>query len=243
VGTPSNPTTFSTNTQITQELALKNGWTWVSFPVNSSAFSSSNNMFAKMFPGNNDQSWSQNLYDVYDTTAGWIGSLTGSGGYDMESAYKIKYSGADTLKVVGAVKMPDIIPISVDSGWNWIGYIALKNAAVSTAMGNYNALEGDILKGQFSFAYYDSIMGWLGSLNTMVPGEGYMLLASDTSTFTYPVTGITGRSSNHLTVSPDANRAVTDEIKPENFRKNMSVIVHSNLCNELMNLHSVLLKV
>ena len=56
------------------------------------------------------------------------------------------------------------------------------------ALRNFTATESDIIKSQQSFAMYDSRTGWLGTLDIMQPGEGYMLRANGTGTMslTYP---------------------------------------------------------
>jgi hypothetical protein len=133
------------------------------------------------------------------------------------------------------------VPINVVTGWNWIGFTSRKNITVTEALGNYNATAGDLLKGQFSFAYYDANMGWLGSLTTMVPGEGYMLKATNASTFKYPATAVTFGRVAHSNVSV-ANSYITNDVQPENFSKTMSVIAQTNICKEVLDNKDVMLK-
>ncbi|MBR1548443.1 MAG: hypothetical protein IJ637_06935, partial [Prevotella sp.] len=79
-------------------------------------------------------------------------------------------------------------------GWNSIGYTPMVNLPISTALTEYfdQATPGDVIKSQHEFAMFasDGKGGgeWLGTLEYMKPGEGYMLYrhqAGDGS-FRYP---------------------------------------------------------
>lgn len=239
-GTPSAPQTFATHSLIKQNIPLKQGWTWVSFPIKSSQLNSSNGLFQNVNPTVGDVSMGQSNFDQYASN-GWIGSLTSTGGYAMANSYKVKVSAIDTIVLSGSITLPDSVPVSVTPGWNWIGFTSLKNIPVNEALGNYSAVNGDLLKGQFSFAYYDTQMGWLGSLATMIPGEGYMLKAANASTFTYPNTAVFGR--HFIAGVSGGNKSVSDAFQPELFDKNMSIIAHSNICDEVLQQQPIVLNV
>jgi hypothetical protein len=238
IGTPDAPETFATTTTIKKNIPLTNGWTWVSFPVNSTKFNSSKNLLSSLSPVLGDVSTSQTAYDQYSSNS-WIGNL---GSYSMMKSYKIKLSKNDTLRLEGSKVLPELTPIEVNVGWNWIGFNSLKNLSVAEALGNYPALTGDILKGQFSFAYYYENIGWMGSLTTMIPTEGYMLKSSTVSSFTYPNSAVFGQklSKNPLI---NNNLPLVADFYPEQFSKNMSIIASTNLCPEIVDNEKLLLKV
>lgn len=77
--------------------------------------------------------------------------------------------------------------ITVEGGWNWIAYNGTSLISVADAFAGMQPVDGDLLKSQSSFAVYDGYE-WIGSLETLAPGQGYMLqrATDETSTFTYP---------------------------------------------------------
>ena len=66
------------------------------------------------------------------------------------------------------------VPIPLQTGWNWLGYPATGMQTITTAFTGTMPDAGDILLGQSGFAIYDSNRGWLGTLGTLVSGQGYM---------------------------------------------------------------------
>ena len=125
--------------------------------------------------------------------------------------------------------------INVVQGWNWIGFVADKNLAISEAMGNYNAQTGDLLKSQYQFAYYDNLTGWTGSLTFMKPAMGYMLKSSGASTFNYPLSGFSARLSNSGEVANTTQSIFP--FTPEQYANTMSAIITGNICGEARELH------
>ena len=80
--------------------------------------------------------------------------------------------------------------VSLKKGWNWISYRPFETLDVPTAMTNFNAEDGFILKGQDGFAVYDGSQ-WTGSLTEMHPGQGYQLYSPYSTSFSYPTTALT----------------------------------------------------
>ena len=72
--------------------------------------------------------------------------------------------------------------------WNYIPYLAQYNLRLNEALAGYEALEGDVIKSQSAFAMYNNSLGWIGSLEYMQPGQGYMLqrVGSTSATLQYP---------------------------------------------------------
>lgn len=65
------------------------------------------------------------------------------------------------------------VTITLTPGWNWISYPNAVDMEVNEALATYAPLEGDIVKGAFSFAIYDQGR-WIGGLTHFMPGRGYM---------------------------------------------------------------------
>jgi hypothetical protein len=78
-------------------------------------------------------------------------------------------------------------PITIGTGWNWIGYVPQFVAPIQEALSSLNAVDGDQIKGQVGFATYSG-GNWNGSLQYLVPGQGYMFNSNvvATRTLTYP---------------------------------------------------------
>ena len=234
VGTVSNPRTFSANTEISRNIPLNAGWTWVSFPLKTNKMANGNLMMASITPDNGDIVTSISDYDQYDNTLGWLGNISSSTGYKNNQSYKIKKAVADTLIHVGSRLHPDSIQaqISVVPGWNWIGLIANKNLPINDALANYNAVTGDLIKSQYQFAYYDNLTGWSGSLTQMKPTLGYMLKSASTSTFSYPLSGILG--ARMAETSSTSNIQDVFPFTPEQYSNTMSMIIKGNICSEAL---------
>jgi hypothetical protein len=238
VGTVSAPVTLQASSLISLPITLNAGWTWVSFPLQSNRLQNANSFMSSVTNTNDDVIRSISAYDQYFGSTGWIGNITSSANhYTNAESYKMNRSVADTLNFVGAKIYPDsaIAHVNVVPGWNWIGYASLKNTDITTALSNYPATTGDIIKSQYEFAFYDALNGWIGNLTTMYPGRGYLLKSAGTSTFSYPLSTYFGRMSHSANkYIPSQNE--TDNyyaFAPEAFAKTMSVIVKSDLCDEL----------
>ena len=140
-----------------------------------------------------------------------------------------------TIILVGNRINPDsaLAQINVSQGWNWIGYPSTKNISITEALGNYNATNGDIIKSQYQFAYYDNINGWSGSLTYMRPAMGYMLKAAAASSFNYPLSSFIGRY-----VAPTDGETQSAQTMypfvPESFSNTMTAIVKGNLCDQVL---------
>ncbi len=232
LGTVSNPVIFSATSEVELNIPLNTGWTWVSLPLKSSKLVSSNTLLTSVRAANGDVAMSDSKFDQFAPTSGWLGTLTQSGGYKNNQSYKIKVSTADTLVHTGSRIHPDsaIATINLQSGWNWMSYVSTKTMPLSQALGNYNAITGDVIKSQFQFAYYDNLIGWTGSLTHMSPGIGYMFNTSATSSFNYPLASFVGRMINSNPEPLQKQHAF--DFKPELFENTMSVIVNGNICNE-----------
>lgn len=155
-------------------------------------------------------------------------------------SYKVKVSAIDTIVHIGSRIHPDSAKaiINVNTGWNWIGFVANKNVTVAEAMGNFNATTGDILKSQYEFAYYDNALGWVGSLTYMKPTLGYMLKSASTGTFTYPLSSFLTKLNN-----VQENTAIQNvyPFTPEQYNLTMTSIIKGNICNDALEQGNVML--
>lgn len=241
-GTVGAPITFVANTQIRRDIPLNAGWTWVSFPLETNKLTNANLLMSDVNATTGDLIAGQGngAFDQYATGLNWLGGISSGAGFKNNQSYKVKISTVDTIVHIGSRIHPDSAKavIHVNTGWNWIGFVANKNVTVNEAMGNFNATTGDILKSQYEFAYYDNALGWVGSLTHMKPTLGYMLQSASTGTFTYPL-------SSFLTkVIPVQENPATQNLypyTPERYNLTMTSIVKGNICHEALEQGHVML--
>lgn len=244
-GTVSNPITFFANTEIKLNIPLNLGWTWFSLPLKSSNLRTGNLLMSSVSSTTGDVVISNSDYDQFDSGLGWLGNISQSAGFFNNQSYKMKKTNLDTLIHIGERINPDslIAKINVQPGWNWIGYVSTKNVAVNEALGNYNAVTGDLIKSQYEFAYYDNLIGWTGNLTYMKPTMGYMLKSTSTSSFNYPQSAYLGRYSGTNDENLHGQKVAQNifPFSPEKFDNTMSAIFTGNVCNDVLDRGNVLL--
>ena len=187
IGTANVPVIFDGSTTLYKDITVNENWNWVSFnlliPVNTTISTTLAN-------GN----WSSNDLIKNDLTGfsnytniGWVGSLTS---LDNISLFKLKATYAQSLTVNGIPINVTTTPIPLKGArWNYISYLPQVNATIKEALAGYKAADEDVIKSQTGFAMYSAQNGWIGNLNYLEPGKGYMLYrkrSTDTA-FYYPV--------------------------------------------------------
>lgn len=200
VGTTLAPVIFESTGNSRHHIILEKGWNWVSFNKNSPLMSSLSTFFWALEPSNKDIVKTQNGYSQYSGTSGnWSKGLT-SISYLL--GYQIMISKLDTIVFGGTSLIPENTPIPVNTGWNYIGYIPDLTMDVREAMRLFTPRESDIIKSQDAFAMFDSRTGWLGTLEVMQPGEGYMLKVNGSpGILTYPNSTLLKSSGINRTVA------------------------------------------
>ncbi|MEM8893275.1 MAG: LamG-like jellyroll fold domain-containing protein, partial [Bacteroidota bacterium] len=184
-GTILNPVEIEADDRISMEIELREGWTWVSYNLDDANLSSVDATLAGIGT-EGDLVKNQSTFDEYSGGL-WFGTLTAAGGFTQGDMYKVKLEEAATLKIIGSPT--DVYTTSIDIGqnWNYLGFIPQEQMTLEEALVSMNPSDGDVIKTANRFAMYaGSSLGWVGSLKSMAPGEGYMLYANNTSTLTYP---------------------------------------------------------
>lgn len=184
LGDPQAPEHIRTSSEVLQTIPIKEGWNWISLNVDSDV-KMPNDMFEYLSFESGDQIKGIDKVDIYTSGIGWLGSVSANGGLTAGSLYKVKSSDEDIIELVGERTDPLTI-IEVQKGWNWIGYIPPFNLTLDEAFAGLQPDQGDVVKSQFAFALYDDQLGWLGSLNSLEPGKGYMYLSGKPAQFRYP---------------------------------------------------------
>ena len=198
VGSVSAPLILKGGSQFVQTISLHDGWNWISFNVYGERFFDINKLLSS-YPWQNGDIFTDNNSDmtfVY-RDGQWMAS-DGVANFKLltQRSYAVKVNKAFDLSVGGTIiRQKADRTISLDSGWNGIGYTPMMNLTVETALEDYAdfANDGDVIKSHTAFAVFTkpsaSAKGvWKGSLQYMKPGEGYMFLrnAEGRARFAYP---------------------------------------------------------
>lgn len=219
------PQLFSTDDKISLDVNLSAGWNWLGFPLLYDTPTDINRILASFEHNSGDILLGQFEFAKFETAMNlnsWIGPLT-SVGIQPEQLYKLKTSTAGVLTMKGRVIDPATRPIHLANGWTWIGFISIRNLPIAQALGNLNPNAGDIIKGKTQFAIYEPSVGWIGSLRTLRPGQGFMYFSNGTTnTFTYPLAGM----FSNLVAPTVPGRTAADSwvVRADKFNTNMTMI-------------------
>ena len=211
-----------------QDFTLNGLWTWWSTYINTDLESLENALGTYGF-----QIKSKVNGYVENSSAGWNGGLSSITNDQMFFVGLAEGVSSYSFRLRGTRAQADQVPITVNSNeWNWVGYPVTVEMPIADALVNYTPTDGEVFKsssdGFRQFSAEDN--QWIGSLNTLKPGIGYMLksLNDNTVTYTYPTVPASGRA---LVSSVDEN---TTEWQPvmANNPTNMNMIAVVNLDNE-----------
>lgn len=183
-GEPNNPDVLHTQNIVLREIPVYNGWNWISFNLDMPD-KAINTVLESLDHPENCYIKDQVVFaDYSDSLDAWSGSLI-----DMSytTFYKFRGTQNDTISLLGHPIDPDTVNISLHENWNWIGYIPQQGRTVDEALASLSPLNGDLIKGQTSFAQYVAGVGWIGSLNFMEAPNGYMLKISNADTLEHLV--------------------------------------------------------
>lgn len=183
-GSLSTPYILNFTSSVTHTQPLNNGWNWWSTYVelnNNDGLSQLENSI-----GSNGlviKSRTNGYVEAYDDNGVtiWYGTLNS---INNEQMYKIRTNAACEATVVGVPAVPENHPISINSGWNWIGFPCNQDVSVDVAMSNFTPENNDVIKGRTGFTTYYSDNNynmWYGTLNTLEVGKGYMYRSNSTT--------------------------------------------------------------
>lgn len=173
-GTTFDPVIFEASGLYRQYILLAKGWNWVSFNKLSKFQNNLNLFFGSLEPQPNDQIKTHGGgFNNFDATTKW--SIGGIDSIDNRRMYQIKISSSDTIIYSGVEIDPESNPLQLTTGWNHIGYLPGLAMDVNDALRLFAAENSEIIKSQYAFSMYDERVGWVGTLDVMQPGLGYMI--------------------------------------------------------------------
>tara|TARA_Y100001954_G_scaffold237170_1_gene300024 strand:- start:1206 stop:10910 length:9705 start_codon:yes stop_codon:yes gene_type:complete len=224
-GSMQSLSSFNANNSLRQEIILAEGWNWFSLNLIPEGSNSYNVPIPIITNNLNDNSIEilkgQNSFAQYSENYGWLGSLQSMKLGDM---YMIKIDQSDTISYDGRVIDYNNSQghIDIDAGWNWIGYLGQRPLEINQALSSLNPASGDLIKNKSSFSVFASeSIGWIGTLQNISEGEGYMLNSSDSQVLIYPENSLYGSSYRVGQSSSNDTYWKSDNYK---FESSMSVI-------------------
>ena len=179
-GTLAEPVVLEVTNRLQQTIALQQSWNWIS--LNVSPVSPRVEKVFESILGDIEQVKSKsNFFTVNAADTTYAGSLKTIG---VTTSYRVSALKPTTLLVEGRAVNCAATPITIRKGWNWIGYLPQHTMSLNDALADIEPIVGDIIKSKMAFAVYDGAQ-WVGALNRLTPGEGYMYLSNAPEIFTF----------------------------------------------------------
>ena len=201
-----------------QKMALHTGWNWFSSYIETDLESVQNALGSSA-----NQIKSQTGFTQYAGSGVWVDNGE-FGEFETEQMYMINTNNSHEMTLVG--DLVDLLqtPITIHPNWTWIGYPMNVETNILEAVVDFTPEVGDQIKGRSGFAYYfGEETGWIGDINTLVPGQGYMYHSiaegEKILTYSYPQAG--SRSALKSNVTSENNHWVADAYQ---YANNMTML-------------------
>ncbi len=155
---------------------------------------------------------------------GWEGSFTSMKPGEM---YKLRMTSDYMGKTIrGAYINPKETALTIYKDYNWIGSLSIFSLSLNDAFADLKPLKGDYVIAKNGVAFYNGFQ-WEGTLQTILPGEGYIYYstAEETKTFHFPDVETSAFSNTAL--FDDDETALWTPFTPvdhHQFSDNMNVI-------------------
>lgn len=233
-GKLSLPVIFENSDLLEQKINLNQGWSWISLNVNDGNFSDLNQLTNGLSLQTNDRILSHfSGFDTYtyskSSNTGWSGQITNAGGLTNTEMYKVYTAKEQALTITGVPVDLSSWTFLIETGWNWLPYPLLGNRLTKEALAYFDASDGDVIKSQNSFAIYDPIVGWNGTLNYLKAGQGYMLNSSSNTAQSFKYPSYLAQAAKTYTSKKDNRLSDSDQqiIRPEftKYAANMNAVV------------------
>ena len=176
-GDESNIATYIyTIRQTDLQIPLEKGWNWIS-----------HNRYADLTSEELQQDYVERVLtqtcEIYrDPKIGFTGNINDVSAND---GIKVNMSAQSSLNLDGDMFNPYLEPVSLKAGWNWIGYPLSVGLTVDNALVGMNSEVGDfVVNINDGFSQYDGEK-WIGTLNVMAPGKGYLMKSASDKEFIY----------------------------------------------------------
>lgn len=187
IGSYNTPVVFRSTSDLMQSVDLARGWTWTSLYLQP-ASTAINDVLPK------SSAAIKNFKNIKGKTAFAVanGNNTGFTG-ELENLvpgqmYKIQVSASIPFEVYGTHVDVTATPQTIYPNYNWIGSLSNIVMSVADAFAELAPEKDDMVKTRTAMATYNGQGVWEGTLQSIVPGEGYIYFsnAKTSKTFHYP---------------------------------------------------------
>lgn len=216
-GCESEPSdTYYVNLSGGQQVAwnLQGGWNWVSVNLKNMTDPKA---FLRPVLEQTNRMLGQSQELTKDPVYGMVGELKELA---PSTSYKLQMSSNASLAWEGDAFPAEEVAIPLKRGWNWLGYVPTVELTPDVAFADAQPILGDEIKGQAGFAQYDGSR-WVGSLQQLKPGEGYMYYSGAEKIVHYSTAQATVLRSMDLRAEAGNNAYSCD---PYKYPDNMSMI-------------------
>ena len=170
------------------DFQMPEGWTWMSHnfenAITPTALTSDDGILRIL---------SQTQEVIRDPQLGMVGTLTE---LSASESYKVETTTATARQRLSDVAWNPANPIGLNAGWNWLGYPVSQTMSVDEAFATTNAETLDVVVGQNGFAQFDG-ENWVGTLETMSPGMGYMYQSQSAKNVVYNTSIVSTASARY----------------------------------------------
>lgn len=170
------------------DFQMPEGWTWISHNFENAIAPSelaADESVSRIL--------SQTQEVIRDPQLGMVGTLSE---LSASESYKIETSSATARQRMSDIAWNPATPIALQSGWNWLGYPVSQTMSVDEAFATTNAETLDVIVGQSGFAQFDGEK-WVGTLETMSPGMGYMYQSRSAKNVVYNTSIVSTASAKY----------------------------------------------
>ena len=204
-GNPVEPYALNFTSSITHSQALNCGWNWWSTYIEQNGIDGLGMLENSIGSAGVRIQGRNGTIDQfeYQGSSYWYGSLTS---IENEQMYKIRTNAACNAVMVGYTALPSNHPITINGGWNWIGFPCSQSVSVNDAMSGFTPVANDVIKGRngsTTYVSYGSTSLWYGTLNNLEPGQGYMYKSNSNTSKTLVFQ--TGRGEEIITNDTEEN--------------------------------------
>jgi hypothetical protein len=162
--------TFTTLELPTQTIALAEGWNWFSTYIEGDPIELLDALKAAL--EENGLSIESRFDGLTEYEGEWWGDLDEVGIFN-EQMYLIQTSAACTIQLQGEPANAEDHPITINFGWNWVGFPCDQEVSIADAFAGFEAEEGDQLESKEGMTEFDG-EEWFGDIETLKPGQGFL---------------------------------------------------------------------
>ena len=164
-------------TTVTQTITLSEGWNWVSLYITADGPVALLDMLKEGLGDNALQIQASNGGVTEFDGEDWFGDLDDEGIFN-EQAYWIEASADCTFELTGMPAVVDEYEITINPGWNWIGFPSAEPIDIADALADFEAEEADQIQCNDATSTEFDGEEWFGDLETFTPGQGYMYFSA-----------------------------------------------------------------